>query len=106
MPEHTNKLNGPVPFLRSWRLLSRLQKFPALYGTRGFIAVLIRSRHSFLSWTIIQPTYLRSTLTLFSHLRTWITLVLQIFQRISLPSHAGHTPHPSQRPWFTHPDTW
>ena len=55
--------------------LQLVKKFPAFYGTRSFITALISFRHLSLSWaspiqsTYPHPTFCRSILILYTHLR-------------------------------------
>jgi hypothetical protein len=104
-----------VPFIFEAPCTKLLKKFPAFYGTWGFITVFTRARHLSLSWArLIQsipphPTSLRSILILSSHLHLGLPsgLLLSGFPTKALyatqlsPIHATCPAHLSLRDLIT-----
>jgi len=96
--------------------LQLLKKFPSFHRPRKFITALTSVRLLSLSWaspiqsTYPHPTFWRSILILFTHLRLGLplwSLSLRFSHQDSIHSplltHMRHMPSPSHSSWFYHP---
>ena len=94
-----------------------VKKFPAFYGTRGFITAFTSARHLSLSWVssiqsiTTHPTSWRSILIISSHLRLGLpsSLFPSGFRTKTpyaplLSPHTCYMPRPSHSSRFDHPN--